>query len=93
MTIEANILLRQHAAIRVANTRALCDSDLRFDDIDPSHFLGHRMFNLDSRIDLDEVERTTIAIHEELDSTRIAVFGSLGETQGMPAELFSLLRR
>ena len=92
MAVEADILLRQYAAIRIADARALCDSNLCLDDVDPGDFLGHGMLDLNSRVDLDEVKRIVIAVHEELDRAGISVFGGLGETQRMAAKLFSLLR-
>src|SRR5690349_10567337 len=50
MTANLNIVLRPR------QTLARRDSQLRFDDIDAAHEFGDRMFNLDARIHLDEVE-------------------------------------
>ena len=45
---------------------ALGDPDLRLDDVEPGD-LGHRVLDLDARIDLDEVELAGIGVHQEFD--------------------------
>jgi hypothetical protein len=40
---------------------ALRDQDLRLDDVDAGDLLGHRVLDLDARVDLDEVELARVA--------------------------------
>ena len=47
--------------------------DLRFDDVDPGDFFGHSMFDLDARIDFDEVKLVGIAVELKLNGTRVGV--------------------
>jgi hypothetical protein len=56
VAIEADVLLPGHEGVIVAEARALGDGDLRLDDIDAGDQFGDGVFDLDARIDLDEVE-------------------------------------
>ena len=67
MSIQADGLLLRHHALRRPDARALGDPDLRLDDVDTSHLLGHGVLDLNARIHLDEVERAAVHIHQELD--------------------------
>ena len=64
--------------------------DLRLDDIDAGHFLSDRVLDLDARIDLDEVERTRLGIHEEFDSAGTDVTGFAGQLQRIARQLLAL---
>jgi hypothetical protein len=44
---------------------AVEDVDLRLDDVDAGDLLGHRVLDLDARIDLDEVEGAGVGIHQD----------------------------
>ena len=55
MAIEANVLLPGDAGC-FRQRLALGNQDLGAHDVDARHLLGHRMFDLDARVDLDEVE-------------------------------------
>ena len=57
----------------VADRRALGDADLRLDDVDAGDDLGHRVLDLDARIDLDEIELAGVGIHQELDRAGAAI--------------------
>jgi hypothetical protein len=70
----------------VAQARALGDGDLRLDDIHAGHQFGDGMFDLDARIDLDEVEIIVVGVHQEFDGTGVAVVGRPRQPQGRLAE-------
>ena len=67
VAVEPDVLLRRHARFRRADRRAFEDVDLRLDDVDAGDLLGHRVLDLDARVDLDEVEFAGVGIHQELD--------------------------
>ena len=48
------------------------------------------MLDLDARIDLDEVERAGVGIHQELDRAGAAVVRGVGDRDGVAAELLPL---
>ena len=50
-----------------AEVAALGDPDLRLDDVEAGDDLGDGVLDLDPRVDLDEVERAGVGIHQELD--------------------------
>src|SRR5690606_15271962 len=65
MAVQPDLRLRRHAradrdpvaagvvaVVALADARAFGDPDLRLDDVDPGHLLGHRVLHLDARIDL-----------------------------------------
>ena len=60
--------------------RALGDADLRLDDVDAGDLLGHRVLDLDARIDLDEVEFAGVGIHQELDGAGADIVGGAGRS-------------
>ena len=76
-----------------ANAAALGDADLRLDDIDAGDFLGHRVLDLDPRIDLHEIEVAGIDILQELDRRGTLVVGISGDPQTEFAQLSPLLGR
>ena len=73
MAVKADCLLVRDHAVFVADARAFGDADLRLDDIHTGDLLGHRVFDLDTRIDLDEVEVAGIHVHQELDRPGVRV--------------------
>ena len=58
----------------VGQRHALRDQDLCLDDVDACHFLGHRVLDLDARIDLDKEELVSGSVNEELDRARVLIF-------------------
>jgi len=48
--------LRRDYRTGFADLFAFRDPDLRLDDIDACYLFGNRVFNLDSRVDLDKIE-------------------------------------
>ena len=69
----ADGLLAGQADLRVGQRHALGDENLRLDEVDAGDFLGHRVLDLNPRIDLDEVELVRVAIDEELDRAGVLV--------------------
>ena len=69
-------VLRRHACL-FANpqTPTHRDPDLRLHDIDVGDHLCYGVLDLDARIDFDEIERTCILIHQELDGAGPDVAG------------------
>ena len=57
-----DLLLRRNAERRLVQLVALRDQDLALDDVDAGDHLGHRVLDLDARVDLDEVELVAIDV-------------------------------
>ncbi len=66
-------LLRRQSDLRIVERHALGDQDLRLDDIDAGHFFGHRVFDLNPRVDFDEVELVRVGIDQKLDGAGVLV--------------------
>ena len=81
MARHADIGLLGHERVRVADAGALGDADLRLDDVYAGDLLGHRVLDLDARIDLDEVEGAGIGVHQELDRAGVRVVGGARQAQ------------
>ena len=65
---------------------AFGDPDLRLDDVEPGDDLGHRMLDLDARIDLDEVEFAGVGVDQEFDRAGADIFGRAADLQRRLAE-------
>src|SRR5208283_148635 len=65
--VPANLDVVLHERQRLAGR----NQQLRLDDVDPGHQLGHRMFDLHSRVHLDEVELAVLI--EELERAGVTV--------------------
>ncbi len=93
MAVEADIFLRRNAGFRRADGITVEDMDLRLDDIDAGDDLGHRVLDLDARIDFDEVEFAAVGIHQILDGTGADIVSRLGNALGIGGKLFALRLR
>ena len=91
MTVQRDRILRGYAAGRVADALAFHQMDLCLDDVDAGDFLGHRVFDLHPRVDLDEVEGVGVHVHQELDGARPDVAGGIGDLQGMGRQFTALI--
>ena len=78
---------RRHARFRRTDREAVEDVDLRLDDVDAGNLLGHRMLDLDARIDLDEVELAGVGILQELDRAGADIAGVARQLQRVAAQL------
>ena len=87
---EMNVFLPRNAARFFANLRAVGDADLRLDEIDVGHGLGHRVFHLDARIHFDEIELAGLRVLQEFHGAGIAVFHRAADLQRVAAELGAL---
>ncbi|MES2681944.1 MAG: hypothetical protein V4650_00355 [Pseudomonadota bacterium] len=85
---ESEVCLLRQA--RIANGRALAHTDLRSDEIHTRHHLGHGVFHLDARIDLDEIEMAGVGIHQELDRAGMRVADAVAKSQSRRTERFAL---
>ena len=81
MARHADVLLQRHEGILAADLVAFGDPDLRLDDVDAGDLLGDRVFDLDARIDLDEIELAAVGIHQELDGAGMRVVGGMRQPQ------------
>ena len=61
-------------------------SDLRADEVDARDHLGHRMLDLDARVDLEEVE-AVLPVEQELDGARALVARGPAETERRGGQL------
>src|SRR5690606_9200924 len=91
VTVQPDVLLLGYAAVRCPDARPLRDADLRPDDVDPRHRLGHRMLDLDPRLDLDEIEFACIRILQELDRARAQLVVGPTDLERVRAESVALL--
>ena len=73
ITVQPDVRLRGHAAVRIADTRALGDAYLRPNDVDSRYSLGHRVLHLHAWIHLDEVELAGVRILQKLDRARVEI--------------------
>ena len=85
MAREPDVLLFGHEAVGVADPEPFRNPELRLDDVDPRDLLCHGVLDLDPGIDLDEIERARIGIHQELDRAGIDVAGLVAEVEGVAA--------
>ena len=69
MTIEDDILLAGHAS-GLGQGFPFGNKDLRLDNVDACDFFGDGVFDLDARVHFDEIEFTTVHIHQEFHSAR-----------------------
>ena len=94
MAVEPDLALSRHAgALILADRGAVGDADLGLDDVDAGHLLGDGVLDLDAGIDLDEIEGAGVGVLEELDRAGAAVFGGMGDGDGVVAEFLALPRR
>ena len=89
MAVKLDILLPRGARC-LGQGLALGDQDLRAHDVDAGHLLGDGVFDLDARIDLDEVETLGLHIHQELDRAGAFVIDRRAYLLAQCAQLFAL---
>ena len=89
MTVEPDILLGGDRSARRTDLHSFHDPDLRFHQIEPSDHLGHGVFDLNSRIDLDEEELAGVGIHQEF-RARANVIGGFGKPNRRVAQILTL---
>ena len=70
------------ADFRVAERRALRDENLRLDEVVPGDDLRDRVFDLNPRVDLDEIKRAGLDIDEELDGAGVVDPGGATHFEG-----------
>jgi len=80
MTAQRDVILAGQSC-RLGHRRALGDSDLGANDVDPGHLLGNRVFDLDPRIDLDEIELVCVHIHQEFDGAGTTIIRMPGDLE------------
>ena len=85
-------VLRGQADLRIGERKSLGDEDLGFDDIGARDLFGHRVLDLDSRIDLDEVEIAGVGVDQEFDCARVFVSQLPSDGQGGVADFFARVR-
>ena len=88
--VDADVVLRRHAALRRADARAGGDADLRLDEIDAGDALGDRVLDLDARVDLDEIEPAGVGVLQELDRAGGAVVHGAADLERRLAQLAPL---
>ena len=83
VTVQHDFRLFGDAGLRLdTDMAATGDLDLGADDVDPGHFLGHGMFDLDARIDLDEIEFAGLGIEQEFHRAGAAISRMAHQAQG-----------
>ena len=90
VAVEPDIALRRHARAGAADLLAFDQMNLRLDDVDAGDLFGHGVFDLDARIDFDEVEFAGVGIHQEFDSAGGDVVGGLGDRHRIAAQFLAL---
>ena len=82
MSIQRHVFLRRNAGLCCnSEPSPLGDTDLGFDDVEPSDDLGDRVLHLDTRIHFDEIELACVGIHQEFDRTGSNVVRGLTDSQ------------
>ena len=71
------VAARCHVALRERERLAARHAELPLHDVDAVHLLGHRMLDLEPRVDLEEVDLATV--HQHLDGARSDVPDRAGE--------------
>ena len=65
--VEPHTLLDGDTTFGAPDLGALRQPNLCLDDVDPGHDLGHRVLDLDARVDLDKEELAAVGVEQELD--------------------------
>ena len=92
MAVQPDFLLRGNAgALGVTDARSLGDEELGAHDVDASDLLGHRVFDLDTGVDLDEMEFAAVSVHQELDGTSVHIAGVPRQLERRSADVGALL--
>ena len=68
--------------IALPDARAFRDGNLRLDQIDAGDFFGDGVFDLNARVDFNEVERAAVRIHQKFHRTGVRVLNAVGNLQG-----------
>ncbi len=68
---------------------AVGQKDLAADDVDPRHHFGHGVFDLDARIDLDEIEAAGVDVDEEFHRPGRAIAHFPADRHGGVADLLA----
>ena len=87
MALEVDVGLRD--VKRLAGS----DADLRAHDVDARDFFRDAVLDLDTRVDLHEVELVVLEVQEELDRADVGVVDALGGLDGQRADLLAHLVR
>src|SRR5258707_15813830 len=69
-----------------------CNEQLLAHDVDPGAHLGHRMLDLQPRVELDEVE-AAVRAEQELEGAGVSVADRTARTLGCGLHRFARLRR
>ncbi len=77
--VDAHVFLLRQIERRLVELGPLRDQDLRAHDVDARHHLGHRVLDLNARVDLDEVPLLRVRIHQELDRPGVHVVRLAGD--------------
>ena len=70
----------------VADRRAFGDADLRPHDVDAGDGFGHRVLDLDARIDLDEIELAGVGVLQELDRAGVEIAHGAADLERLLAQ-------
>ncbi len=79
--------LQRHAAVGFADRRAAGDQDLRLHEIDAGDVLGHRVFDLNARIDLDEIELPGVDVFEKFDGAGVLIADGATDRERIAVQL------
>ena len=77
---DLNFVLCWESEGLVTEFTAARDLDLRSDQVDTGYFFGDGMFDLDPRIDFDEIELVRFGIEEELNGSGAVVANFSGDS-------------
>ncbi len=78
--VDPDVFLARHAALGRADAGAVGDADLCLDQVDAGDAFGHRVLDLDARIDLDEVELAGVGVLQEFDRAGSAIVARRGRS-------------
>ena len=80
--VRFDIRLRSEIDFGIGKRGPLGNENLGFDDINPRDFFGNGVFNLDSRIDFDEVEVVLLRVKQEFHGSGIFIADRAADLEG-----------
>ena len=87
VTVRADLVLNRHAAVGLTDRRATGNQYLRFHEVDARDVFGHRVFDLDTRIHLDEIELAGVDVFEELDGAGVLIADRAADRERVVVQL------
>lgn len=86
-----DLILGRNVDRRLVKFKSLCDKDLRFNNVDTRHLLGHGMFDLNTGVDFDEEKITSVCVNQKLNRSRSDIISTFHQSNGRFADVLAEL--